>query len=673
MRGDDRAHHGDRTRVNTETSIEATAESPDVVLLAAVIETVDAGVLVCDRAGRFILQNRVMRAMLGGAQDARSVQDMIDRGCFFHADGVTPISFGDSAMVGAVEGRVSTDLRVVLRNTENPEGRHLRITACPLVVRGQNRGAVVAAHDMSREHRADRELSRHKVVLESVLECVAEAVVVFDAEGDLMLANPAFDRLIGRSPPAGTAADDSLARYGRFTVDGTRRLDPREGPEFRALRGEKVDQLEFLVRRPGLRDTVVSCNAELLRDPTGSVLGVVVTGRDITDRKLAEQDLLDQKALLASILDCLGEGVLVYDRAGRIVLQNPAAERLIDPAIRKSSTLLERTAHYGLFTIDGAESFPLDRAPATRALAGLPSDDVEILVRSQAWPEGVPISANGRPLLDAHGTVTAGVVTLRDITSRRRMEQDREAILRELRRSNEELAQFAYVASHDLRSPLRAIDMLAGWIEEDLAPHFTEESAKQIALLRGRVRRMDALLRDLLEFSRLDRAEVEMSLVNVDDLIGEVIDLVGPLRGFRITRVVTAASLKTVAVRLKRALLNLVTNAIKHHDRSAGEVRIVATDHGDFVDFDVIDDGPGIPAQFHQKIFEMFQTLKPRDVVEGNGMGLSLVKKLAETAGGSISVASRGRGSTFRLRWPRLWLRQGHGDDGAVNVDPNVL
>ena len=211
------------------------------------------------------------------------------------------------------------------------------------------------------------------------------------------------------------------------------------------------------------------------------------------------------------------------------------------------------------------------------------------------------------------------------------------------------------MASHDLRAPLRAISSLAEWLEEDLRAHFNADTFEQMRMLRGRVNRMDVLLRDLLDYSRIGRIDADVTMVNVHDLVNEIAELVGPPPGFHITRAIDLGPIQTAALSLKRALLNLVSNAIKHHDRKEGEVRIGALDDGAFLVFVVSDDGPGIPERFQERIFEMFQKLQPRDKVEGSGMGLALVKKLADISGGDVSVESDGRGTTFRLRWPRVW------------------
>ena len=229
--------------------------------------------------------------------------------------------------------------------------------------------------------------------------------------------------------------------------------------------------------------------------------------------------------------------------------------------------------------------------------------------------------------------------------------QELERRTRELERANRELQQFAYVASHDLRAPLRAVNAISEWLEEDLDGVLTETTREQMRLLRGRVRRMDCLLTDLLEYARAARGEQRVEEVDVHELVLEVIELSNIPPGFVVEADFHIAPFRTAKLPLKRVFMNLVGNAIKHHDRTEGRVTISAHDRGTDIEFGVSDDGPGIPPQFQSKAFQMFQTLKSRDVVEGSGMGLALVTKLVEAAGGSITLHSEGRGATFLFTW----------------------
>ncbi len=223
----------------------------------------------------------------------------------------------------------------------------------------------------------------------------------------------------------------------------------------------------------------------------------------------------------------------------------------------------------------------------------------------------------------------------------------------ELERSNRDLDQFAYVASHDLKAPLRAIATLAGWIEEDLEDKLTGEAKEQMQLLRSRVARMDALIEGVLHYSRVGRMESEGEEVDVGELLQEVIELQAPPPGFTVAVEPGMPVFTTKRLRLGQVFSNLINNAIKYHDRSEGRIEVRARRSAGFYEFTVEDDGPGIAPAHHDRIFVMFQTLQPRDQLESTGLGLALVKKLVEEEGGKITLESEtGKGARFRFTWP---------------------
>ncbi|WP_204137169.1 PAS domain S-box protein [Halomicronema sp. CCY15110] len=219
---------------------------------------------------------------------------------------------------------------------------------------------------------------------------------------------------------------------------------------------------------------------------------------------------------------------------------------------------------------------------------------------------------------------------------------------------NAELDQFAYVASHDLKAPLRAIANLSEWIEEDLGHDLPEENRHQLDLLRNRVHRMEALINGLLEYSRVGRRERQIIPVDVRQMLVETIDLIVPPPAFTIALPAQMPALTTSQSALNQVFSNLITNAIKHHDREDGRIDITAIEHDDFIEFAVSDDGPGIAPQYQSKVFTIFQTLKSRDVLESTGIGLAIVKKTVESEGGTITLESvPGEGCTFRFKWPK--------------------
>lgn len=224
----------------------------------------------------------------------------------------------------------------------------------------------------------------------------------------------------------------------------------------------------------------------------------------------------------------------------------------------------------------------------------------------------------------------------------------------DLERSNRELDQFAYIASHDLRAPLRAIDHLANWIAEDSADAINSQSREHLAKLRGRVKRMERLLEDLLLFSRVGRQRHQPEEVDLGELVRGAVDLLALPPGMRVTVAESMPIILTERVPLETIVRNLVENAAKHHDApERGSVSIEARHVGEWVEISVTDDGPGIAPQFHDRIFGVFQTLKPRDQLEGSGMGLAIVRKAVEVRGGAVQLESdAGAGATFRFTWP---------------------
>jgi signal transduction histidine kinase len=237
------------------------------------------------------------------------------------------------------------------------------------------------------------------------------------------------------------------------------------------------------------------------------------------------------------------------------------------------------------------------------------------------------------------------------------LEQLVEERTQELRRSNQDLDQFAYIASHDLKAPLRAIDHLSTWVLEDVGHLLPQRSQEHLEKMRSRIKRMEGLLDDLLTYSRAGRYRGEARLVDANELVARVIDTVAPPDEYTVRVEGTLPTLFTYPAPLETVLRNLVNNAIKHHDKPDGTIRIWATDANDMIEFAVSDDGPGIDPAFHDRIFQMFQTLRPRDQVEGSGIGLSVVEKIVTSVGGKIRLESTaGDGATFRFTWPREFI-----------------
>lgn len=209
-----------------------------------------------------------------------------------------------------------------------------------------------------------------------------------------------------------------------------------------------------------------------------------------------------------------------------------------------------------------------------------------------------------------------------------------------LEKSNKDLEQFAYVASHDLKSPLNAIQKLVGWIKEDCIDVLPESSLDHLSLLENRSERMSNLLNDLLNYARIERFEYQHEILDLWAVANDTFTLLD--HGDNVTFVAAEGELIFPKVPLDIILRNLISNAIKHHDKDTINIRMKYSVIGNMHCISVQDDGPGIPPELFHKALEMFQTLKPRDKVEGSGMGLSLVKKIVQHYGGKLTIESDG-------------------------------
>lgn len=247
------------------------------------------------------------------------------------------------------------------------------------------------------------------------------------------------------------------------------------------------------------------------------------------------------------------------------------------------------------------------------------------------------------------------IAALIDLTDRKLAESERERLVRALAKSNQDLNEFAYVASHDLKAPLRGITHLSEWLEEDIGSNIPAAAREKLHLLRGRARRLEGLIEGILNYSRAGRADTGLALVDVRGLLREVVDLLGKpaLESVHVAETPWPA-LTTEKAALEQVFMNLISNALKHAGGDGLRIEVSAERAEDRWQFSVADNGPGIAAEYHDRVWGIFQMLQARDKVEGAGIGLAIVKKIVESKGGRAWIVSApGAGAQICFTWPQ--------------------
>lgn len=456
--------------------------------------------------------------------------------------------------------------------------------------------------------------------------------LVLDADGVIVAANAAVAAMVGHPP-------DSLAGQP------VQALLPHGLP---APGGSDADQPLDARHRDGHVFPVAVGLTPLPALP-GSGGGALALASvvDLSDR-------LPLEWAFRGLFDGSPYGKLIVDDDGRIVMANPVLARTLGytPAAlagRPLAMLLPeryRAGHAAMMA--GYQRSGGQRTMGEgRDLTALHADGhelpVEIALSRVRWQ---------------HRTMTLAAIS--DISTRKRLEQ-------ELRQANANLEEFTYVASHDLRSPLRGIADLVEWITDDLGADPPPAVRRNLDRIGQRIRRMERLTGDLLSYARAGRAASEVASVDLEAMLRGILDLQPLPAGLQVDLAVTVPPFQATAVPLETALRNLVANAVKHHDRSAeGHVRVAAAAEDGWCTIEVADDGPGVPAAAQARVFQLFQTASAADRA-GTGIGLALTKRLVEVHGGQITLVSpwppaagTTRGACFRIRWPRFPRRAEH-------------
>ncbi|MFI5094578.1 MAG: PAS domain S-box protein [Candidatus Acidiferrales bacterium] len=475
-----------------------------------------------------------------------------------------------------------------------------------------------------------------------LMEAAPDAMVVVNQGGEIVLLNAQAEKQFGyrRDELVGQKVTNIIPEgfAERLIADGTRTAAE-------ALAQQIGTGIELIARRKNGSEFPI----EIMLSPLESAEGTLVTAaiRDISVRRAAEKHLAQMEGRYRGLLEAAPDAMVVVNQGGEIVLLNVQAEKQFgysrDELVGQKVTNIIPEGFAERLVSDALRS-------VEEALAQQIGTGIELTGRRKDKSE-FPIELMLSPLESAEGILVTAAI--RDIATRKKAEANLLNKVEELNRSNEELGQFAYIASHDLQEPLRMVASYTQLLSRRYKGKLDSDADEFIAFAVDGAGRMQRLIQDLLAYSRVGTKGQELLATSSEEALQQaLINLRGAIAESE--ALVTHDPLPNVLadeMQLVQLFQNLVGNAIKYQSSGIPKVHITAAQNGSQKwTFSVKDNGLGIDPQYFEKIFGMFQRLHKREEFAGTGIGLAICKKIVERHGGNISVESEpGHGSTFRF------------------------
>ena len=627
---------------------ERTAELASQESLAdSIIETLPGIFFLVDDRERILRWNEELERVSGCSAAEIAGRHPLE----FFAEDARPY-LAERMREGFVTGTTSAEAEIVAKDGT----RHPRWFTSKRFPLGGGNALVGVGIDISERRAAEERLEREKALSDNIIQSLPGVFYMFDDQGRFLRWNDAFSRISQFS-------DEEIARMHPAEF-----FDPADQEYIRERIGEvlisgvSTAEADF-VSKDGSRSPYFFTGSRVFVDDRPCVIGM---GIDVTERKRAAEAMQRAKAaqLFATLLESAPDAMVVSDRSGTIVFANTQTERLF-------GVPRERLLGQPLGALVPTELRERPRDPDGPTV----TTSVEADGR-RADGSLVPVEIKLRRIETDDGPLLTSA--LRDITDRRRAEAEirrlnadleRRVVERthELERSNADLEQFAYVASHDLQEPLRAVASFTQLLARRYRDRLDGDALRFIDRSGAAVTRMQALIRDLLAYSRVGTRADGFTPIDCERVVADVLDDLQA--GIAETEaVVTHDPLPVVAgdaSQLRQLFQNLVGNAIKFRGAAAPRVHIAVRRDGQLWRFAVSDNGIGIDADYTERVFVIFQRLHSRRDYPGTGVGLAICKRIVERHGGRIWIESTvDRGTTVRFDLPAVRFEEAHAAAG---------
>jgi len=520
--------------------------------------------------------------------------------------------------------------------------------------KGEVVGVLGIYMDITERSKMETALRDSKEYLDKIINSIGDPIFVVDRQHRHTLVNDAMCELSNRT------REDFIGKtpYDFFPKEQVDVFVQKDEVVFET--GKESANEETITDARGAIRTVIT-KKTLYTDASGnkSIVGIIM---DITDRKKAEEKLKSAHDQLLAIIDFLPDATFVIDKDGVVIAWNRAIEVM---------TGIQAKEIMGKGDYEYAIPFYGERRPVLidlllRQVKEIEDKYVRIERKDEAL-EGeaympnmnagsVYLYGKAAALYDSTGNLYGAIESIRDVTERRNAEQVRERLVKELESKNAEMERFTYTVSHDLRSPLITVSGLVGFLKSDLDKGNITRTTTFLERITNAIAKMDNLLKDTLELSRIGRVANPPEKVAFDDIVQDALSQVQERITKSGTKITVAEAMPDVFVdkmRIAEVMVNLIENGIKYMgDQAHPEIEIGHRIKDGQYTFFVKDNGMGIdPSQF-DKVFELFYKVNAKS--EGTGAGLAIVKRIIEVQGGRIWVESEnGMGSTFCFNLPQ--------------------
>lgn len=523
--------------------------------------------------------------------------------------------------------------------TKDGDRRLIRWTITFLWDEGSTPYIIGTGTDVTDQRIMEDRLRKSEAEMRSLLQNASGIIYTMSPEGRFIYVSPSWKEILG----------NDLAEVQGQSFEQLVHPDDlhqcRIFFESVIFTGEAQKGVEFRVKHSDGTWLFLTTSTAPVKDEVGNILYFVGVALDINDRKQAEKALRESELRFREMLYNIKMVAFILDQQGQLAFCNEYFLHL--SGWKREEAIGQNWGELFLpEDIRERDMRIINRSLEQKKAPSYGESELQTKTgerKTILW-NNILLSSD-----DNAGFASIG----EDITERRAAEKINQELMLKLRSTNRELKDFAYIVSHDLKAPLRGIKSLAEWLYSDYADKFDEEGKEQLTLMLNRTKRMHNLLEGILMYSRLSQKREENTNIDLNEVMLEAIEMLNPPGNISIVMKDNLPSLILERTRIHQVFVNLIDNAIKYMDKADGQIIISCRKQGEYWQFSVQDNGCGIESRHFERIFTIFQTLKPRDEIESTGIGLTIVKKIVELYGGKIWVESKvGEGSIFHFTLP---------------------